>query len=37
MLTMITAIAGFEYENILERQREGIAIAKQQGKYKGDM
>lgn len=24
-----------ERENILERQREGIAIAKEQGKYKG--
>lgn len=35
MLTMIAAINTFERENILERQREGIAIAKQQGKYKG--
>ena len=35
MLTMIAAIAEFERENILERQREGIAIAKQQGKFKG--
>lgn len=35
MLTMIAAIAEFERENILERQREGIAIAKEQGKYKG--
>ncbi len=35
MLTMIGAIAEFERQNILERQREGIAIAKKQGKYKG--
>lgn len=35
MLTMIGAIAEFERENLLERQREGIAIAKKQGKYKG--
>ncbi len=35
ILTMIAAIAEFERENILERQKEGIAIAKQQGKYKG--
>lgn len=35
MLTMIGAIAEFERENLLERQREGIAIAKRQGKYKG--
>jgi len=35
MLTMIGAIAEFEREMILERQREGIAIAKQEGKYKG--
>ena len=35
MLTMIGAIAEFERQNLLERQREGIAIAKQQGKYKG--
>ena len=35
MLTMIGAIAEFERQQILERQREGIAIAKQQGKYKG--
>lgn len=35
MLTMIGAIAEFERENLLERQREGIAIAKQQGKYRG--
>lgn len=35
MLTMIGAIAEFERENLLERQREGIAIAKREGKYKG--
>ena len=35
MLTMIGAIAEFERANLLERQREGIAIAKEQGKYKG--
>lgn len=35
MLTMIGAINEFERENILERQREGIALAKREGKYKG--
>lgn len=35
MLTMIGAIAEFERANLLERQREGIAIAKHDGKYKG--
>ena len=35
MLTMIAAIAQFERETLLERQREGIAIAKAAGKYKG--
>ncbi len=35
MLTMIGAINEFERQNLLERQREGIAIAKQNGKYKG--
>lgn len=35
MLTMIAAINEFERTNLLERQREGIAIAKRQGKYKG--
>lgn len=35
MLTMIAAIAEFERENLLERQREGIEIAKRDGKYKG--
>ncbi|MFE4140378.1 hypothetical protein ACFX4I_00690 [Peribacillus sp. YIM B13472] len=32
---MISAINDFERENMLERQREGIAIAKAAGKYKG--
>ncbi|APC41072.1 recombinase family protein [Clostridium estertheticum] len=35
MLTMIGAINTFERENMLERQREGIAIAKGNGVYKG--
>lgn len=35
MLTMIGAINEFERENILERQREGIAIAKRKGLYHG--
>lgn len=35
MLTMLGAIATFERENMLERQREGIALAKAEGKYKG--
>lgn len=35
MLTMIAAINEFERENLLERQREGIAIAKAAGKLKG--
>ena len=35
MLTVIGAIAEFERTNLLERQREGIAIAKRDGKYKG--
>ena len=35
MLTMIAAINEFERENLLERQREGIAIAKAAGKFKG--
>jgi DNA invertase Pin-like site-specific DNA recombinase len=32
---MIGAIAQFERELMLERQREGIAKAKAEGKYKG--
>ncbi|MCD8015911.1 MAG: recombinase family protein [Lachnospiraceae bacterium] len=35
MLTMIGAINEFERTNLLERQAEGIAIAKKNGKYKG--
>lgn len=35
MLTMLGAIYEFERTNLLERQREGVAIAKTQGKYKG--
>ena len=35
MLTMIGAINEFERTNLLERQREGIEIAKAKGKYKG--
>ena len=35
MLTMLSAIGEFERELIRERQREGIAIAKMNGKYKG--
>lgn len=35
MLTMIGAIAEFERQNLLERQREGIEIAKREGKFKG--
>lgn len=35
MLTMIAAINEFERQNILERQAEGIAIAKAKGIYKG--
>lgn len=32
---MLAAIAEFERAMILERQKEGIAIAKREGKYKG--
>lgn len=35
MLTFLAGIAEFERENLLERQREGIAIAKRNGVYKG--
>lgn len=35
MLTMIGAINEFERTNLLERQREGIAIAKREKRYKG--
>lgn len=35
MLTMLAAIYEFERQNMLDRQREGIAIAKSKGVYKG--
>lgn len=35
MLTMVGAIYEFERTNLLERQKEGIEIAKREGKYKG--
>jgi DNA invertase Pin-like site-specific DNA recombinase len=35
ILTIIAAIAGFEREMMLERQREGIAKAKAEHRYKG--
>lgn len=35
MLTMIGAINEFERQNLLERQKEGIEIAKREGKFKG--
>lgn len=35
MLTVFAALAEFERELTLQRQREGIALAKEQGKYKG--
>jgi DNA invertase Pin-like site-specific DNA recombinase len=35
MLVMLSAIAGFERDLMLERQREGIAAAKAAGKYRG--
>jgi len=35
MLTMIGAINEFERQNLLERQREGIAIAQSKGVYRG--
>ena len=35
MLTVFGAVAELEREYILQRQREGIAIAKEQGKYEG--
>ncbi len=35
MLTMIGAINEFERANLLERQKEGISIAKRDGRYKG--
>ena len=35
LISVIAAINQFERDNLLERQREGIAIAKAQHKYKG--
>ena len=35
MLNVLGAVAQFEREMMLERQREGIAKAKSEGKYKG--
>lgn len=35
MLTIMAAVAQFERSLMLERQREGIALAKTKGKYKG--
>lgn len=35
MMTMLDAVAELERSILLERQREGIAIAKAKGKYKG--
>lgn len=35
LLSMLGAVAEFERSMILERQREGIAVAKAAGKYKG--
>lgn len=35
ILNMMVSVAQFEREMMLERQREGIAKAKAEGKYKG--
>ena len=35
MITMMAAIAEFERANLLERQKEGIAIARNKGIYRG--
>jgi DNA invertase Pin-like site-specific DNA recombinase len=35
LLSMLGAVAEFERSIILERQREGIAIAREEGKYRG--
>ncbi|MGC9298983.1 hypothetical protein [Bacillus cereus] len=35
MLKIISAINDFERENMFEKQREGIAIANAEGRYKG--
>lgn len=35
MVTMLGAIYEFERTNLLERQKDGIAVAKKEGRYKG--
>lgn len=35
MVTMLGAIYEFERANLLERQKDGIVVAKKEGKYKG--
>jgi DNA invertase Pin-like site-specific DNA recombinase len=35
LLTVLAAIAAFERDIMLERQREGVAKARREGKYKG--
>ena len=35
LLTMLGAVAQFERELLMERQAEGIAVAKKKGVYKG--
>jgi DNA invertase Pin-like site-specific DNA recombinase len=35
MINLLGSIAAFEREIMLERQRDGIAAAKREGKYKG--
>jgi DNA invertase Pin-like site-specific DNA recombinase len=35
MLSIMGAVASFERSMILERQREGVALAKKAGRYKG--
>jgi DNA invertase Pin-like site-specific DNA recombinase len=35
MLSIMGAVAEFERDMLLERQREGIAVAKAAGKYRG--
>ena len=35
MVTILGAIYEFERANLLERQKDGIAVAKREGKYKG--
>lgn len=35
MVTMLGAIYEFERANLLERQKDGIAVAKKEGRYKG--